>query len=126
MKEVVVRLADNIAGQLARDARDKGISSEELIKYILGSYANESRRETEQSMPSLIGVLMSSSLRNLGDPSSKLSAEIGKELLKHQARAGALSCKRCTMKLTEQDVDNDKCGACDVPLKIALGAEEQE
>ncbi|KKM80220.1 hypothetical protein LCGC14_1342030 [marine sediment metagenome] len=43
------------------------------------------------------------------------------ENLKKKVRAGEVKCENCTMKLTEKDIDNEKCGSCGAPLLEALG-----
>jgi len=41
---------------------------------------------------------------------------IDKDMMKMRAREGSLSCKNCTMKLTESDVEAGECSSCHAPI----------
>lgn len=114
MKEITLRLADNIADGIAREAVDMGVTSEEMIKFILGAYVQSSRYSSTKLLE-LKDQLVE--LRSFMSDVSKFSVTMDKEMLKVQARAGALTCKDCTLKLTEQDVEKGKCGSCGALIK---------
>ncbi len=117
MIEVMIRLEKKIADDLAIDASDRGISVQELIRDILGEYA-----VTHIRLPEKMSAAMKSALGELED----LFEQLGKKMLKSRASSGALQCKNCTMKLTEKDVDNGKCGSCGAPLKEALSEDKKD
>lgn len=115
MKEINLKLVDKIADYISKDAEEMGLTSEELLKYVVGSYVQESKRkgiptlEEMSALPLSLGSAMTKALGSLDN--------LRKEYLKQQAREGALSCKNCTMKLTEQNVDDNKCGSCGASIR---------
>lgn len=119
MKELTLRLADEITDFIAKDAKEIGLTSEEHIKNIVGVYVQHEKRCaacSHSGSGTIIGLNLGDIMRQLGDG---VSAHL-KSFLKSKASAGDLSCSNCTMKLTEQDVDNGKCGVCDKPLEDIL------
>ena len=108
MKEILLRLADEIADYLSNDARGLGITSEDLIGYIVGTYVQDGMRMHVSTAPLM--YIMKGNM-------SKLI----REGLKRRVRAGEVKCENCTMKLTEKDIDDEKCGSCGAPLREALG-----
>lgn len=118
MKELTLRLADEIADFIAKDAKEIGLTSEEHIKNIVGVYVQYEKRCAACSHSgTIIGLNLGGIIEQLrGGVSAHL-----KSFLKSKASAGDLSCNNCTMKLTEQDIDNGKCGVCDKPLEEILG-----
>lgn len=125
MKEITIRLADDISDRLTHEAKEKGLTPEELIKYILGTYVQGVLPKPSQLEQGGLKFGIYGSLQDILKSITEDMAGIGKEALKQQARVGALSCKRCTMRLSEQDVENGKCGACGVPLEIALKGDKE-
>ncbi len=132
MKEIVIQLADEIAEFFANDAKAKGLSSAELIKYILGMYAQRGSHICTHSLAAgstaVQGVGILPSNRPLAQLLKELvsgTSVVNKDILKYEARAGALSCKECTMKLTEHDIDEGTCGSCGGSLNMALGRPEE-
>lgn len=126
MKKITVTLDDKVAECIACDAKGMGLSSEELIKYVLGRYVQEEGYCGAKKRAKHPGVAIAASLGNIMDSILGSASGFGKELLKRQADEGALSCKRCTMKLTSQDIDNDKCGACGVDMKSAVYGDKED
>ncbi len=103
MKEIVIQLEDCIAVSLGKDAKKRGLTSSELIKYILGDYAIEHVDEIEEATKATHKMLVEL---------AAFTQVMDSKMLKMRANAGALSCKDCTMKLTEEDVQKGICGAC--------------
>ena len=120
MKAITVKLADEVAGAIARDAKAKGLTSEELCKYILGLYAQENLASFSEQLEVMF-VEAEEYFGKLRERYFNKFRDNRLTLLKGHARQGALSCKNCTIKLSEQDIDDGKCGACGVPLATALG-----
>ncbi len=118
MKEITLRLVDEIADFITNDAKEMGLTSEELVKFIVGMYVqHEKHKKRSSAMGMMIGI-------DAGQLMEEVKGDMGrsaKEFLKRKAAAGDLKCKNCTMALTEQDIDNKKCGTCDAPLTEALG-----
>lgn len=120
MKEITLKLADDIAEFITTEAQEMGITSNELIRYIVGGYVQGERAAARPHTST--GIIM-------GDPMGFLKHIFGDlnslvtESLKGKAKAGELTCKNCTMKLTEQDITDGKCNTCGAPLKDALGQE---
>ncbi len=125
MKEITIKLADNVADIIGTAAKEKGLTSEEFIKYNLGSLAKNLKCEecpgdahvgrlslfpSKQTILASLDEFMST----MNDPAT--IERFYKPALKHQAAEGALSCKNCTMKLTEADVDKGECRSCGVTL----------
>lgn len=108
MKEIDLKLVDEIADFISGDAKEKGLTSEELIRYIVGTYVQRMR-----------GVGFDKFIDGMKDRMTKLITEN----LKKKVRAGEVKCENCTMKLTEKDIDNEKCGSCGAPLLEALGGQ---
>ncbi len=113
MKEIIVRLADHVADYIKKDAEEKGITSEESIRHLVGAWVQHGK-----------GCGMSGIGINLSDAMSSIMNNYKNEYLKAKARDGALSCKNCTMRLTENDIDAGKCSACDATLDKAIGGGE--
>ena len=120
MQETTVKLTDKIVKYLKEEASDLGMEVPELIRFIIGSYA-QAERLSRRSMPSM-GILMKSASLGFSDE----MLERMKERLKEQAEAGELSCRRCTMKITAEDIENGKCGTCGTSIKEALTGENTE
>jgi len=119
MKELTLRLVDDIADFIAKEAIEIGITSEELIRFMVGVHVQSEKQDIKRKTPqAVVGIDINKLLNELKGGFLKFS----KEHLKDRARAGELSCKNCTMKLTEQDIDNGECGSCNAPLKDALNA----
>jgi len=112
MKEVMIRIEDSIAEALAKDARDRGITVPELLRGILGDYV-----VTHLMVVEKLTTVLHASLRELDE----VFAGLEKKMLKMRAADGALTCKDCTMRLTEKDVDNGKCGSCGAPILAPPG-----
>lgn len=120
MKEINIRLTDDIANYIAKDAKEIGLTSEELVKFIVGAWVQGEMRERKASS----AIAIPFNVEGLGESFRKVFDEMkedAKEHLKKLAGEGAISCKNCTMKIKPEDVDAGKCGACGVPLKQALG-----
>ncbi len=123
MKEITLRLHDNIASYIEEDSKQMGLTSEELIKHMVGVYVQNDKRQAQRGM---LGVgfmdkdALRSAIRGALDEVDKAFKDAGKKMLKLRAQDGALSCKNCTMKLTEEDVDKGECGACHTPLGDTL------
>lgn len=113
MKEIILRLTDEVAACLSGNAREKGLTSEELIKFIVGTFVQGENRMLGHLGPHII----------LGYRPDKHVVELVKENLKAKIRSEGISCNNCTVKLTEQDIDNEKCGTCGASLGEALGGE---
>jgi len=118
MKEITLKLADDIAEFIATEAQEMGITSNELIRYIVGGYVQGERAAVRPHTSTVIIMCDPMGfLKNIfGSVGSLLT-----ESLKEKVKAGELTCKNCTMKLTEQDIIDGKCNTCGAPLKDALG-----
>lgn len=112
MKEITLRLADPIAESVKAEAEMIGLTSEELLKYVIGRYAAD-------RMPRPGFQVFQFPHQLLGSPTGSLdqiTLQITKSALRAQAQAGALKCKNCTMELTPEDVDNNSCHTCQAPI----------
>ncbi len=118
MKEITLRLTNEIADYISSIAKERGLTSEEFMKYIMGTYVHAMKQEHESSPQQVIvGVEIDKLMEDIKDNMLGLV----KENLRRKARLGELKCKNCTMAFTEKDVDNGRCGTCGAPLKGALG-----
>ena len=118
MKEIALRLTDDIAEFITKEAQEMGITSEELMKYIIGSYVQSERRDIRPHVSA--GIIMGDSAGFLKNIFGDIDGLIRKNLIE-KAKTGDLTCKNCTMKLSEQDIDNGRCSTCGAPLTEALG-----
>jgi len=116
MKEITIRVEDNIAEALTKDAHDRGLTILELVKSIIGEYVS-----THLMLVDKLSSMMKTSLGELDDVFDRLE----KKMLKMKASSGVLTCKNCTMRLTEKDVEDGKCSSCGALLKTALGENEE-
>lgn len=107
MKEMVVRVEESIAKSLLEDASERGLSIAELVRGILGEYVI-----THVKLADKISTMLEASLNGM----DKMFEGLDKKIMKMKASQGALSCKNCTMRLTEKDVDEGKCGSCGAPI----------
>lgn len=121
MKEITLKLTDPVAEFVSRDAKEMGLTSEELIRYLVGSYVQEEARtrqyKTFPGSSGIIGIIskgLPEFLSGRGLP--EFLKGIDKDMMKIRAREGSLSCRNCTMKLTESDVEAGECGSCHAPL----------
>jgi hypothetical protein len=106
MKKVVVDLQDNIANSISAEAAQLGLTQEEMLRVIIGEWAV--RGLPRAGVPFVAGV---------GLPIAAAPVDQwAKEIMKVSARVGSLKCRRCTMALTEKDVDDNKCHACGYPV----------
>ena len=96
MKEITLRLTDDVADYISNCAEELGLTSEDLIKFIVGTYVQQERR-SHMSMASLVYVMKGNRSRLI------------REGLKKRIRTDEVKCENCTMKLTEKDID-DFCG----------------
>ncbi len=117
MKEVMIRIEDRISEALAKDAQDRGVPMAELLRGVIGDYVS-----THLMLAEKLASILHSSLKDL----DKVFEGLERKMLKMRARDGALTCKDCTMRLTEKDVDNRKCGSCGAPLGEFLGEREED
>ena len=121
MKEVILKLVDEIADYISGDAKELGLTSEELVKFIVGSYVQDEKRHARHLTPrTIVGINIEKLMEEVKGDMDK----VAKELLKKRIQEGSLSCKNCTMKLTEQAIDDGKCNSCGAPLKDALGGKD--
>ena len=126
MKEITIRLHDNIANFIEVDARQMGLTPEELIRHMVGVYAQSEARKT---CSSTLGIgfidkdVFRSAIQSAMGELDKILDEAYKKTLKARARAGALTCKDCTMRISEEDIDKGECSACHAPLKDMLKGE---
>ncbi len=121
MKDITVHLADEILTFMEQEAKELGVHSADLIRYIVGTYVQERRIFKQAMMPT--GIIVGKPPGFLKDM-LKDAENLFVQRLKEKAKAGELACKNCTMKFTEQDIDDGKCGACNAPLKDALSEGE--
>lgn len=120
MKEITLRLVDGIADFISNDAKEMGLTSEELVKYIVGLYVQSEKQDAKLATPRMVvGIDIDEFMEAAKGDLNK----IVRGLLKKKAATGDLKCKNCTMSLTENDIDNDKCSVCGASLRVALGGE---
>lgn len=123
MKELTIKVTPEIADKIAADAKAMGLTSEEYLKYNIGLLAtsNNDPHEGPHGM-----VKIASGVINLGSLMGDIQEGMWKSLilpsLKQMAAKGDLKCKRCTMKISVEDVEKGECGACGFPLKQMLDA----
>ena len=123
MKDITIHLADEILDFMETEAKELGVHTADLIRYITGTYVQERRMYKRAIMPT--GIILGKSSGFLKDLFKDAEA-FAMRKLKERAQAGELACKNCTIKFTEQDIDNGKCGACGASLKEALSEEGKQ
>jgi len=119
MKEIILRLEDGVAGPIAEEAKRKGMTSEELCKYVLGTFAQQKCKDIKEYTQEAIKEISEAFDEVEKHMFGKIS-NIRLKIMKSQARDGALTCKECTMRLSEQDIDNGKCGLCGAPIDLMV------
>lgn len=124
MKELNIRLADDIADLISNHAKQLGLTAEELTKFIVGSWA---QRLKPPVMPVLdLGGMFSraqqSQFPGLSDKEKIMFERITTYIVKKQLKAGDFKCENCTLPLDEQAFIDGKCSECGQPL---LGEEQQ-
>lgn len=114
MKETTIKLADEIADFIENEAKEMGVSAADLIRFIIGSYVQGERRASQPYG----GVVIS--MKGMFDSLEHYM----KGAIRERAKEGKLSCKDCTMKISEKDIDDGKCSSCGASLKEMLGMGE--
>ncbi len=122
MKLLTIKVQDRVAEIILTDAKEKGISAEELCRYIIGLYAQTALSKTGEALRLILDEA-EAGFKELGDMVSKGYTDAAKKALKARARDGSLTCKNCTMRLKEQDIVEGKCSSCNAPISIELGGE---
>ncbi len=110
MKEITVKFADPIANQVKAISTQVGITSEELIRFIVGRWIQQEfigrfgpvAGPTMQSIPPLVSIISNAS----------------RQAMKQAASRGEIKCKNCTFPLTPEDIDNGTCHTCHSPIEL--------
>ncbi len=108
MKELIVRFSDDTATYIASTAKMMGLTSEELVKYIVGDWLRSDKMENPFT---LIFSKTESACKRAID-------NIYKPLLKERARSGEIKCKNCTLPIKPSDIDSGKCSSCGADLFV--------
>ncbi len=111
--EVIVNLAQNIYNQLVTDAESKGLTIEELIKMILGGYANYVNPKPIPPIPfhNLTFPDMPD-MQSITDKLTRMGYIVLNIVLKQLASTGALKCSECTLTLTSEALEKGECNNC--------------
>ena len=82
MKEITIRLTDPIAKFISREAEELGITSEDLIKWLVGNYV---QHEARAAQPKMLFELPSMA-HMLGGNLPDLLKEMGKDMMKARGK----------------------------------------
>ena len=110
MKEISIKFVETIANQIASESKQRGLTSEELIKYIVGSWLKE---ENMHQYGPMAGIAS-----NISSSFSDAIQDNAKHQMKALASRGELKCKNCTMPLSVEDVDKGVCHLCNGPINM--------
>ncbi|MCJ7760874.1 hypothetical protein MUP59_07025 [Candidatus Bathyarchaeota archaeon] len=108
MKEISIKLFDSIANKVANESKQRGLTSEELIRYIVGTWLKE--EDIRQYGP-MAGIFPS-----LTSGISDAVRDAAKSQMRLQASRGELKCSNCTMPLSAEDVERGTCHLCNGPI----------
>jgi len=108
MKNINLELADAIYDNLFDESGERGITPEELVRWIIGDYARyrQSATAVRMALPN-INPMVSETEKML-----KLSGMFMKSAIKN----GAIKCSNCTMPLSVEDIEEGKCSKCDAEI----------
>ena len=110
MGKLDFEVTDEIGKALEMDAKQRGITTSELVRWLLGTYvAGEFHY-----MPNRLGPVAPQQvpLPPGGDPLE------GMAMMMRMASAagGILTCAHCTQRLTVGDVERGSCSKCEGPI----------
>lgn len=117
MKEITLQVEDKIADAVSGNAKERGMSTPELLKYIIGEYVVRNIN--------MINQMIEASRQITGEMEDFVNT-LDKKLLKARASGGGLSCHNCTMKISEDDVEKGVCSACGAPIKELPTEDDKE
>ena len=101
-------LDDHISESIHGQAKQRGLSDLELIRWILGSWTIGELQQVPRYIPSLDAIPTT--------PGADSVEMLGKSVQFAVAAQGNLSCRECTQRLTMKDVRAGVCGKCESPI----------
>ena len=108
MKNINLELTDDIYGNLVTESGERGITVEELVRWLVGDYTRY-----RQGPPAVRMALPSPNpIASQTEELLKLSAVF----MKSQIKTGAIKCQNCTMPLSVEDIEAGKCSKCDAEI----------
>ncbi len=99
-----LELNDDIYGDLVTESAERGITVEELVRWVVGDYA----RYRQSPPPVRMALPHINPMASQTEELLKLSAMF----MKSQIKNGAVKCSNCTMPLSVEDIEEGKCSKC--------------
>ena len=106
-----LELNDAIYKTLETAAGERGITVQELIRWIVGDYTRFMQPPTSVRM-ALPMPLPTNPVESETTKLLKLSGLFMKDMIKH----AGLKCSNCTMPLTMEEIEQGKCSKCDAEI----------
>ncbi len=106
MKELTVRFTDHTAEYVSLTAKSMGLTSEELVKTIVGKWMKD---DCTENVMTLIASGLSSAIRGI---SEKELTDLVKSHNKRILRERGGKCWNCGLPLKIEDIDSGTCSNC--------------
>ena len=106
-----LELNDAIFNALETMSIERGITVQELIRWVIGDYVRFSQGPT----PIRVGL----PLHPLPNPATSETDKILKlsgMFMKSMINQGSIKCPNCTMALTVEDIEAGKCSKCEAEI----------
>jgi len=104
LKNINLELADAIYDNLFDESGERGLTPEELVRWILGDYARYRQGPTMRALP----IPSISPIVSETEKLMKLSGMFMKSMISQ----GGIKCSNCTMPLSAEDIEEGKCSKC--------------
>ena len=115
-KEITVKFEEKIAAVVEFEAEQFGITVSEMLRYVIGGWVRY--KTAGQTSSTLLGIIPQVPFpvdQNAIGMASKM-AKYAELMMTDQIKSGCFKCRNCTLPLTQEDLDNDKCHACGSPI----------
>jgi len=106
-----LELNADIYGNLVTESDERGITVDELVRWIVGDYARYRQPPSSVRM-----VLPSPPLFTPMESETSKLLKLSGMLMKSMINQGGIKCPNCTMPLSLEDLERGKCSKCDAEI----------
>lgn len=99
-------LADRVYSSLEGEAVERGITVEELIRWVLGDHTRYNLGTT------ILRPLSTSFPQSQEESEGKEVLKLSGMFMKAMINRGAITCRECTQPLNLEEIENGKCSKC--------------
>ncbi len=104
-----LELTAEIYGNLVTESDERGITIEELVRWIIGDYARY-----RQGPPAVRMALPS--INPMAAETEKI-LKLSGVFMKSMINQGGIKCSNCTMPLSVEDIEAGKCSKCEAEIE---------